>query len=854
MMNKLTLAVTPSSHLDLFWLGNYKTCLERGAHIIRQYIERCLEHPDETFFIETTVFTDYFCRRHPELVPALKQLVAEGRIEIGTAYVDRWETLVPAESLIRNVQIGKAYCQAMFDIDNPVVTHPDLPSMTPQIAQIYRQANIDFYVTSRKVFRNGQVWRYRSPDGSKILVLNWPRHYVFVLMDYSDAPGDTGRKLWTTPIDLEETRQGFPLGTINISGSAGDLSDRKDFEERYGQQLEDYIALFRSKYPENDFCYTIPSRVLTPYLEVDELPVLTGQIPSVWGVAADEEATFFQRNRKIEGQLLTAETLAVVASSLGVAWRPDEADDWQGVYYEGAFFGEKDPILRGQEWEALWRMHIFTQDHNGGGQEGALSTFQKRTMQNRCLDYTDQIISTVLEGVASRLRQQGQKLLVFNPHGQGWADLGGEPVCVPTPADWQKDDGLIDSAGKPVLIQQDALGSLYLLPEAIPAVGYRSYRRVKDGNNQTASPTAAITTTTDRLKVENRFMRLSVDLRSGSLAEVIDLASDRNWGSPSLGRLSVLEESGNDVTLRIVPDSELVEDTLESVRVTESGSLFTRIEVRKRLLKCTVEQQITIWNHEPRFDLHTRIYWWGARNRQVRLHMPGGERREDITCGMPFYGAAWSDTASGTAPYNSDEISPEDQMAYREVLGWLHLRQGEAGLAVFTSHPAFQQSEGTLRAVLLRTAPSCGDRRLYWENAGEQNFHFVFKFAQPDWQSASVPHQAEGFLRPPATRWVEGGGAEGGLPDTYSVLQITDGAILSALYPSHDRAVLRVWNPSEKQEKPRIAGRLAQGGAQQCNFLETPSGQLDGQLGGWELDLPPWAIRTLILDTENLSQ
>ena len=137
-MSRPTFAYLPSSHLDLFWLGNYKTCLERGAEILRQYVERCMAASDETFLVDTVVFAEYFLQRHPELRSAFLQLVREGRLEIGCAYIDRWETLILGESLIRNVQIGKRWCREVLELDNEVVTHPDLPSMTPQIAQIYR--------------------------------------------------------------------------------------------------------------------------------------------------------------------------------------------------------------------------------------------------------------------------------------------------------------------------------------------------------------------------------------------------------------------------------------------------------------------------------------------------------------------------------------------------------------------------------------------------------------------------------------------------------------------------------------------------------------------------------------------
>lgn len=37
-MSRATIAYIPSSHLDLYWLGTSKTCLERGAQVIKEQV------------------------------------------------------------------------------------------------------------------------------------------------------------------------------------------------------------------------------------------------------------------------------------------------------------------------------------------------------------------------------------------------------------------------------------------------------------------------------------------------------------------------------------------------------------------------------------------------------------------------------------------------------------------------------------------------------------------------------------------------------------------------------------------------------------------------------------------------
>ena len=845
-MSRPTFAYLPSSHLDLFWLGNYKTCLERGAEILRQYVERCMAASDETFLVDTVVFAEYFLQRHPELRSAFLQLVRDGRLEIGCAYIDRWETLILGESLIRNVQIGKQWCREVLDLDNEVVTHPDLPSMTPQIAQIYREAGLRYYVTSRKVFPHGQVWRYQSPDGTAMLVLNYPRHYVFAFMDESDHP-EAVRRAWVRPLDIEATLRGFPLGTVLVSGSSGDLCDRGDFVERNGRNLEEYVALYREKYPEYDFTYSTAARVLASYAEYADLPCLQGEIPSVWGAAADEETTFFQRDRQIEGQLLTAETLAAAANLLQVPWRPAGADQWQGTFDEVAFFGRKDPIEPGKELDELWRMHVFTQDHNGGGQEGALSTFQKRVIQQRCLGYTQAIIDHTLEQIGRRLAHDGECLLVFNPHGQDWS--GVLDLTVPA-QHWQTGLSVADGEGRRLPSQAQQQGEdavrIHVAVPAIPAVGYRTFQ-LREAGDQPAATGVQIRQDVGTLKLETAELLVAIDRTTGNLTHIYDRRRGQEWGGAQVGQLYALRETGNDVTLRMAAGEAPAVQALTKIEVVAAGELYTAVRIHKQLLRCEVEQTVTVWSSGARVDLETRIFWWGARNQQVRLVLPGPKDCEAVTYGAPFYGVSWAEIAAGTAPRNSDEIAPADQLNYREVQGWVHVAGAAGGATILTSHPAFHYDDAELAAVLMRTSPSCGDNRLFWENAGEQVFTFTILPGESDWRAARAQELAAQHLRQPAARLVQA--QNGDLPPAQGLLQVQGTSVaLSSLYDDAESGatLVRVWETAGVAQTVTFTGPFSGGTATAVNLINEVSEPTPaGQAGDWQLDLPAWGIRTV---------
>jgi hypothetical protein len=606
-MQRKAIEYIPSSHLDLFWLGSFRTCLERGAEVIKGYLDRCLEAEEETFLLETVVFAEYFLERHPEYLAPVRELVAAGRLEVGAAFIDRWETLVLAESHVRNIVIGQRWCREVLGADARTAAHPDLPSLVPQIAQIYRQAGVRYYATSRKVFEHGQVWRHRAPDGTTLLVLNYPRIYLFTILDPADVPAELLPRLHATSLDLERTQAGFPRGVVAVPGSAGDLADRRNFRRSHGRYLEEFVGQYREQYPEFDFGYTIPSRLLSEYEAEPGLPELAGEVPSVWGVAADEEAAFFRRDRRLEATLLTAETLAAAACHLGVDWRPAGTEAWQGMFHDAAFFGRKDLVTPGEELAELWRMHVFTQDHN--------------------------------------------------------------------------------------------------------------------------------------------------------------------------------------------------------------------------------------------------VLWWGKRNQQVRMGLPTVAVKGAIVYGSPFFAVAWDETVAGAAPRRPDEIAPEDYDRYREVQGWLHLRGAGGGMTICSDNPGVHH-DGSLEAVLLRTPPSCGDPRLYWENAGEQVFDFCFIPGDGDWREADAPRLATARFRPPVARAVPSGG--GTLPTSDSLLAI-EGAQVSAIYPGADSAstMVRFYETAGRSGEARLTGPLCDGPAALVDLLEDTLPEqeaLTGKPGDWRVDLPAWRIVTVRLD------
>lgn len=842
-MTRTTFAYIPSSHLDLYWLGSYRTCLERGASLIEDYLDRCLANPDETFLLETVVFAEYFLERHPDYREHLAQLIREGRVEIGTVFVDRWEHLILGESHIRNIQIGTRWSGELLGHVNPLVTHPDLPGLVAQTSQIYRQAGVEYYVTSRKLYADGAVWRHRSPDGTDLTYLNWPRHYIYYPLAADDLPNPFD---WIRRgIDIAASERMFPEGVIPINAGAGDLTNPVDFRNRYGASLQDLIAANREKYPQYDFIYSVPGAVLAPYADRHDLPVLEGDIPSVWGVACDEEVAFFRRNRQSEYQLLAAEALAVVLEHLGFSGIPETAGSWQGRFYESAFYARKDPIPAGEEFAELWKMHIFSEDHNGGGYEGALSTFQKRVMQDRVLAYTGQILEHGLGLIAESLSETRPGILVFNSLGQAWN--GGLTVAVPTPV-WNEGLRPVDDDG--VALQAQVVSSspesttVVVALRDIPPVGYR-FLPLAPTASGTVAPSRVAESTGSTLSLETDGIAITVDTTTGAVTNFWDRQRGTDWGRTELGTIRAIRESGNDVTLRIAPDAEEVHSDFLSASIDTDGPIFSSIRIERRLLGNLVDQIVSLW-HDGHVEFETRVRWSGAHNWQLRLALPTTGASEDVAYGSPFYGSGWTDITAEVYPRNNDEVLVEDYHRYREVQEWLHLRQGESGLLVATTHPGFCFIDRGLEAVLLRTSPSCGDTRYYWENAGEQMYRFAFYPMGADWRGEGAIAQAQRHLRQPVSRYIDGSAA-GSLQAARGFLTVdSPSAILSSLSRNvaTEDVDIRIFEARGIDTQVALSGPLITSTPVQVDLL----GRNDDLANTEQRIVPAWRIQTYAIE------
>jgi alpha-mannosidase len=180
--------VVPHTHWDREWyrpFEYFRLALGDVVDGVIGVLERDPAFVSFTLDGQAIVLEDYLeVRPHNEA--RLRRLLAAGRIEVGPSYVLPDEFLVGAESLVRNLLIGRAVCERLGIEPSPVGYMPDSFGHPLQLPQVLRGFGIGSFIFSRGLGDElddvGVVFRWRAPDGSEVLAFQQ-------LADYSNFAG-----------------------------------------------------------------------------------------------------------------------------------------------------------------------------------------------------------------------------------------------------------------------------------------------------------------------------------------------------------------------------------------------------------------------------------------------------------------------------------------------------------------------------------------------------------------------------------------------------------------------------------------------------------------------------------------
>jgi len=823
--------VIPGSHLDLFWMGTSDECLHRGAEILKEAIEVCKNNPDFRFLVDSVVFVEYLVNNFPQYKDRLKSLIDNGQIEIAADYVDRLENQHGGESLIRQVVIGKKWLKENLGLDSIIAHHPDLPGTTPQMPQIYKKCGVKYYLHGRGGFPDGLVYNWQSPDGSSIIACHYPRHYAYYSIEEVIE-------------NYNKVKEGFPLHLI-LAGLSGDLASPNTMLG-YSEKLTEIVERLNRDNKLLKFKLATPSPVMKPYENII-LPIKSGELPSVWGTYGPATSVdIFILDKKVENTLLTLEKLLSLVKALNLPIPdPQSHQRWEGL--------DNGSVPKGNELLELWRMELFTQDHNYAGRGAIISESFKLETKEKVLNYTKEWIEDCLKVLGENASlEKGIPIILFNP--LSWERL--EIVEIPKEV-FPEEFSIIDAQGD--TLPYEKTRDSIKLEVSLPPIGYKIIYIKRDISSKSLEKDIYLRKLGNTLSIGNRFYELQVSLESGEIISIFDKEINQELleQGKHLGSLKFYTEEGTDVAERSTP-LEINWNAVRrevAVNLEEEGSLSSTILIKRNLglFSAQVEDRITIYRDIKRIDMDTTIFWGGAPSFQLRYVFPFRKDLSVINYGVPFYTVMYPETMEGVkGPWKPDEVLFEDWQHIREVMNWIDLANNKFGVTLSSLSSSYYISPGGLEAVLFRTVKSCGDSSYHYNTEFKKRFDFKFRITSGlgDWKARKAYQRGLEVLNPIVNSFCKKKTDSKDVPEELSLLEVqTDDIVVTSIQP-RERGILVRYYDAEGQDKDVILKLLSKSysSAQETDLSGNPVGPvLNIKDGILSIETKPYEIKTLLI-------
>ena len=839
----------PFSHLDFFWGGTREECLARGNQIIAKAVVLAKEHPEFKFLIEDDNFLANYVDTHPNSseLADLQKLVKAGRIEIAPKWAAIFQNIPNGEVHVRNFQIGKRYARTVFGVDPQVAHLGDLPGYVSQFPQIAAKSGVPFAVMTRMGPKDQPLFRWTSPDGSKVLAWNTLNHYSWgadlgLHRDFTDER----RAKFRADVAQASAR---PDGPIFMNWGL-DLwaPNEKLVENVRGLNQEKGSVPIR---------FSTPSEFFNVVSRESDIRDISGEIPSSWPNVISSLPHLWGLASPATNTLLTAEKFAAINHALGYAKYP------QG------------------EFDFLWRKLLESMDHNHDGQGGQIGDDRKKQYSQLSLNCGGEILRDMLRNIAERVEfvyPNSHPIIVFNSMNWNRDDVVNAHVTLYGPVapgnidDYKRGMQLIDEKGSAVPFEitqyseniSRALEVTFVARD-VPSLGYRTYYLVPAEKPQDFGPagTAILDDEKDRKEprramgedvVENEFYRVAVDKATGRVT-----IFDKELGRTVVqgAEIVAVEERGGNYIGIEPPSGRTIFGSVDSVTLETNSPTRVVLSVRGRVADVSIQQRYSLYRGLKRVDVENAIEWTGGRFVRIQQLFPTGDPNAQITYGVPFGAQNANDIMPGTGPHVSDEITRESWLQSRQVQDWVYSKSSDFGLTIGSNHQLYKIVDGVIRAEMVRGARFTSVKvvrndqvgSLLYPPAGTYKFHFTLSSAPGEWRKAKAYRTGMDAANPLIPVSVVDNVSHKSLPSKHSFLSLqADNLVVSSLKKADTDSslVLRLYEIEGVATKTPLLFSEHKLDFLELNFLEEPLNDSKSMLRA-----APYEIKTVKIDPGN---
>lgn len=702
------------AHLDLAWLWPVAETWDAAERTFQSVLQLQAEFPELIFCHSSPALYEWMEHNRPDLFAQIQAQVAKGTWEVAAGlWVEPELNLVSGESLVRQVLYGQRYTQEKFGCLSKTAWLPDSFGFCWQLPQILKQGGIDYFLTQKLRWNDTtefphEVFKWRSPDGTELFSIMLP---------------PIGEQIY--PEKMGAYAQGWEASTgvqncLWLPGvgdhGGGPTRDMLEVARQWQQS-----PLFPKLQPTTAerFCQQVESQMEPVPVWDDELYLELHR--GCYTSHADQK----RYNRDCEGLLYEAELWGAIATL--TVDRPYPHDDLERAWKK-VLFNQFHDILPGssipqvfvdanQEWEAA--------------EQSATKHLQEALTA----------IATSIN-LPNPPAATSQPVVVFN--ALNWQRSELVWIQLPeTNQNWQ----ITTIGGKtlPIQIDTEDCTKLGFVADVL-AIGYQLFW-LTPVTQPLSVPPDCIPSAPKTWVLENTYIRVEVNERTGGLDQIFDKDSQRHVLSGPGNQLQFFTDKGQYWDAwNIDPDYEnhaLPGATLDTITWLSWGPLQQRLRVQYSFGDSQFCQDYVLDTDSPCLKIETTVNW---RESQVlvKAAFPLTVTADDATYEIPC-GAIQRPTLP------NPKLSPHDQTKWEvPALHWADLTEQSQddqayGVSLLNDCKyGYDAQPGQLRLTLLRS-PN-------WPDPGCDRGHHQFTYAiyphSGSWQAARTIHQGYQLNRP----------------------------------------------------------------------------------------------------------
>ena len=823
-LQQFTIRIVGNSHIDMAWLWPWTETVEVVRNTFQSVLDLMREYPDFKFTMSSARTYEWMQEKYPDLFKQIEQRVKEGRWEIiGGMWVEPDLNMPDGESLVRQILVGKRYFQKNFGVDVKIGWNPDSFGYNYQLPQIYKKSGMDYFVTQKLLWAHEfttfpyKLFWWQAPDGSRLL--------TYFPHDYAGG------------IDAEPLAKDLSIWMPSIYGPK--LTDSPEMMHLYGvgdhgggptRVMLDHADQLRapeSVYPKLQFSFAREFfSDLEKKLPSMQVPTWDGELYFQYhrGVFTTQAETK-RRIRRAEENVLNAEKFASLATLYGSAYPQD------GM-------------------ELTWKNLLFDHFHDIMPGSGIAVNYldAKRNLEN--VDRAaNQVTADSLAEIAAHINtnREGVPVILFNPLSWTRTDVSEIEAQLPEAA---RQIAVVDSNGKLaetqlLSIDSDTHRAHFLLLSHAPSLGYATYFV----RSATSAPAVHSLLKASADSLENEFVRVKIDPKSGCMTSLFDkrsgteslAPSETDTGGPKdsiCGNLlqTFVDKPKQWDAWNIDADFEKQHwdlDKADEVKLIESGPLRAVIEVKNHFQNSTFVRDIILTAGSPRIDVKMEAEWH-EKHILLKVAFPVSAHSDKATYEIPF----------GSVERPTTRNTPAEQAQFEvPAQRWADISDAKHGLSLLNDCKYGYDAKGNVLRLSLLRSPESPDPHA---DEGHHAFTYSMYPHAGGWKEALTIRRGYELnyklISLPAERH------EGKLAPEHSFLQVQqDNIIVSALKKAEDDKglIVRFYEWEGKEGPVTVQVPPGADSASETDLMEKPLSTLPVNSGAIKVLTKPYEIKTI---------